>query len=109
MAMAGKRLTALEMPDEEDVALPTSTTPSVIVPPPVLEPAQSQVLEYQPPPSIPLPPIPAAPVRRVMVQLSIKAPIALVERLEAMASRTGAQKQAVIAAALDAYMRGHGY
>jgi predicted DNA-binding protein len=44
-----------------------------------------------------------------MVQLSIKAPINLVERLEAMAAQTGAQKQAVIAAALDAYMRGHGY
>ena len=44
-----------------------------------------------------------------MVQLSIKAPLALVERLEGMTKSTGAQKQAVLAAALDAYLRGHGY
>jgi predicted transcriptional regulator len=56
-----------------------------------------------------LPPIPPAPVRKVMVQLSIKAPIDLVDRLESMATATRAQKQAIIAAALDAYMRGHGY
>jgi predicted transcriptional regulator len=44
-----------------------------------------------------------------MVQLSVKAPHALVERLERMNTSTGAQKQAIIAAALDAYLRGHGY
>lgn len=104
--MVGKRLTALELP-EEDAA--PATPPTVASPVPVVEVVQSQTADSHAPRSIPLPPIPAAPVRRVMVQLSIKAPIDLVERLEAMASQTRAQKQAVIAAALDAYMRGHGY
>jgi predicted DNA-binding protein len=44
-----------------------------------------------------------------MVQLSIKAPLVLVERLERMNTQTGAQKQSILAAALDAYLRGHGY
>ena len=59
--------------------------------------------------TIPLPPIPAAPRREIMVQLSIKAPLVLVERLERMNTQTGAQKQSILAAALDAYLRGHGY
>ena len=104
--MAGKRLTTLEMPEEDmETILPSMVASSVqsvdVVPP--------QVTQIKTPQSIPLPPIPAAPVRRVMIQLSIKAPVELVERLETMASQTRAQKQAVIAAALDAYMRGHGY
>jgi predicted DNA-binding protein len=44
-----------------------------------------------------------------MVQLSIKVPLPLVERLEKLNSNTGAQKQQIIAAALDAYLGGHGY
>ncbi len=104
--MVGKRLTTLEMP-EEDVE---TITPSVVANPvPSLEVVSPQTTAFKAPQSIPLPPIPAAPVRRVMIQLSIKAPVDLVERLETMASQTRAQKQAVIAAALDAYMRGHGY
>jgi len=104
--MAGKRLTTLEMPEEDaEAATPSMVTPSM----PRVEVVQPQTVEFRAPQSIPLPPIPAAPVRRMMVQLSIKAPVDLVERLEAMASQTRAQKQAVIAAALDAYMRGHGY
>jgi len=108
MAMAGKRLTALEMPDEDQ---PVSVTLVAAVEPPL---STAEVLtdtgaDYRAPGSIPLPPIPPAPVRKVMVQLSIKAPIDLVDRLESMATATRAQKQAIIAAALDAYMRGHGY
>lgn len=117
--MAGKKLTALEMPEDEEskvvtvtpaapalVPVPTLPTPTLA---PVIEAPPEAGADYQAPASIPLPPIPAAPVRRVMVQLSIKAPVDLVDRLETMASATRAQKQAVIAAALDAYMRGHGY
>lgn len=108
MAMAGKRLTALEMPDEDQSV---SVPPVAAVEPPL--PAAKVLtdveVDYQAPGSIPLPPIPPAPVRRVMVQLSIKAPVDLVDRLESMATATRAQKQAIIAAALDAYMRGHGY
>lgn len=99
---SGKRLTALEMPDDE--AIPLS--------PPVQTIAPTQAQREPPgprPTSIPLPPIPPAPRREIMIQLSIKAPLALVERLEVMTKATGAQKQAVLAAALDAYLQGHGY
>ncbi len=114
MVMAGKRLTALEMPEEDEpkVAAPTPivAAPSPRpTPAPVAEERADLAADYQAPTSIPLPPIPAAPIRRVMVQLSIKAPVDLVDRLEVMANATRAQKQAIIAAALDAYMRGHGY
>jgi hypothetical protein len=105
--MAGKKLTALEMPEEDEPAMMAVVAASA--PPPVGEARPEATIDHQAPRSIPLPPIPAAPVRRVMVQLSIKAPVDLVDRLEAMANSTRAQKQAVIAAALDAYMRGHGY
>jgi hypothetical protein len=104
MATVGKRLTALEMPEEEHIPSEVPGPP----PPPVVT-SLAQNLPYQPPTSIPLPPIPPAPKREIMVQLSVKAPHALVERLERMNSNTGAQKQAIIAAALDAYLRGHGY
>lgn len=108
--MAGKKLTMLEMPEDEDVASAISRSEPVReVSPPPLAASSSQNLDYQAPSSIPLPPIPSPPSRRVMVQLSIKAPLDLVQRLELMARQTGAQKQAVIAAALDAYMRGHSY
>jgi hypothetical protein len=107
MAMAGKKLAALEMPEEDEV--PPATIHSAAPLPPPDEKTAARTLHHSGPQTIVLPPIPPAPVRRVMVQLSIKAPINLVERLEAMAAQTGAQKQAVIAAALDAYMRGHGY
>ncbi len=107
--MAGKKLTTLEMPEDEDIApavgrseLEQKASPSVTA-------LSSHDVNYQAPSSIPLPPIPPPPSRRVMVQLSIKAPLDLVQRLELMARQTGAQKQAVIAAALDAYMRGHSY
>jgi hypothetical protein len=112
--MAGKKLTALEMPEEDEPAMMAAAVPAPAAPaptalqPPVAE-ARPGAVDYRAPASIPLPPIPAAPVRRVMVQLSIKAPVDLVDRLEAMTNATRAQKQAVIAAALDAYMRGHGY
>lgn len=116
MVMAGKKLTALEMPEEDELEMvtPVVQTPVLasVVLPPTPDPVaglRADAVNYQVPTSIPLPPIPAAPVRRVMVQLSIKAPVDLVDRLEAMANATRAQKQAVIAAALDAYMRGHGY
>ena len=98
----GKRLTALEMPEDEEVA------PNM----PPVEPVSAsprRTASNSRPSSIPLPPIPAAPRREIMVQLSIKAPLALVERLEGMTKATGAQKQAVMAAALDAYLQGHGY
>ena len=91
----GKRLTALEMP-EDDMAVPAAAVPAEEF----SRPAQH---------SIPLPPIPVAPKRQIMVQLSVKAPNELVERLERMTRVTGAQKQAVLAAALDAYLGGHGY
>lgn len=112
--MAGKKLTALEMPEEDEIeVLPTLAPVSSTAAPiqhPILEArADATTADYQPPSSITLPPIPAAPVRRIMVQLSIKAPVDLVDRLEVMANATRAQKQAIIAAALDAYMRGHGY
>ena len=102
MAMAGKKLNALELP-EEDLPHPVEPAPRA---------ATSSVpalADRSTPSSIPLPPIPAAPKRELMVQLSIKAPLLLVERLEAMTRATGAQKQAVMAAALDAYLQGHGY
>lgn len=98
---SGKRLTALELPEEEDGFAPT--------PAKVVKTPSSRTVEQDTPSTIPLPPIPAAPRREIMVQLSIKAPLALVERLEAMTKTTGAQKQAVMAAALDAYLQGHGY
>lgn len=114
--MAGKKLTALEMPeeDEPEMVKPVVSTLAAESPVPASRsnPIARQGIDpanHQAPASIPLPPIPAPPVRRVMVQLSIKAPVDLVDRLEAMANATRAQKQAVIAAALDAYMRGHGF
>lgn len=98
----GKRLTVLEMPeDDEDEVSEATQTPA---PAPQKKPSASARAS-----SIPLPPIPAAPRREIMVQLSIKAPLALVERLEALTKTTGAQKQAVLAAALEAYLHGHGY
>jgi len=108
--MAGKKFTALEMPEDDDVA-PAAARLDVQqeIPPRTLGTSSSPDVDYQAPSSIPLPPIPPAPQRRVMVQLSIKAPLDLVQRLELMARQTGAQKQAVIALALDAYMRGHSY
>jgi hypothetical protein len=108
MAMIGKRLTALEMPEEDEVQRPVA--PPLLVP--VATPMAASVAPepaYQAPQSIPLPPIPPAPKREIMVQLSVKAPHALVQRLERMNSATGAQKQAILASALDAYLRGHGY
>jgi hypothetical protein len=97
----GKRLPALELPEEETGFAPVLAAAA---------PAASKRMDSNDrPSSIPLPPIPAAPRREIMVQLSIKAPLALVERLEGMTKTTGAQKQAVMAAALDAYLRGHGY
>ena len=98
----GKRLTALEMPEDEEVAPNMSPVESLAASP-------RRTASNSKPSSIPLPPIPAAPRREIMVQLSIKAPLALVERLEGMTKATGAQKQAVMAAALDAYLQGHGY
>ena len=106
----GKRLTVLEMPEDDDEIAPetaSNTTPErtpAPAPPAVKKPSESTR-----PSSIPLPPIPAAPRREIMVQLSIKAPLALVERLESLTKTTGAQKQAVLAAALEAYLQGHGY
>ncbi len=90
----GKRLTTLEMPEEDEAPVPSASAPETL---------------RRAPQSIPLPPIPVAPRREIMVQLSVKAPNALVERLERMTKATGAQKQAVLAAALDAYLGGHGY
>lgn len=96
----GKRLTALELPEDE-VAAPSVQKDRA---PEVLRnfTAEKQSL-------IPLPPIPVGPRREIMVQLSIKAPLPLVDRLENMTRATGAQKQAIMAAALDAYLQGHGY
>lgn len=102
MAMAGKKLNALELP-EEDLPHPVEPAPRAATP------TASALANRSTPSSIPLPPIPAAPKRELMVQLSIKAPLLLVERLETMTRATGAQKQAVMAAALDAYLQGHGY
>ena len=102
MAMAGKKLNALELP-EEDLPHPVEPAPRAATP------RAPALADRSTPSSIPLPPIPAAPKRELMVQLSIKAPLLLVERLEAMTRATGAQKQAVMAAALDAYLQGHGY
>lgn len=101
----GKKLSTLELPEEEVLdPIPQRsadpTTASRLIVPPV---------DHRTPNSIPLPPIPPPPKREVMVQLSIKAPLLLVERLESMTRVTGAQKQAVMASALDAYLRGHGY
>ena len=76
---------------------------------PAPETLPAALAEHAPQPTMALPPIPVVPKRDVMIQLSIKAPLGLVDRLERMRERTGAQKQAVIAAALDAYLRGHGY
>jgi len=87
--MTGKRLTMLEMPEEE-----------------VVSPAQSGRSSNT---SIPLPPIPEARRREPMVQLSVKAPELLVNRLDRLTRETGAMKQQVIASALDAYLAGHGY
>ena len=98
----GKRLTALEMPDDDLLVTPAQSHAA-------MTPPTRGARPYNTPSSIPLPPIPPAPRREVMIQLSIKAPLALVDRLEVMIKATGAQKQAVTAAALDAYLRGHGY
>jgi hypothetical protein len=87
--MTGKRLTMLEMPEEEAVS-------------PALSGRSSNK-------SIPLPPIPEARRREAMVQLSVKAPEPLVNRLDRLTRETGAMKQQVLAAALDAYLTGHGY
>ena len=112
--MAKKFTAALEMPEDETGAPePTATekpAPQASEPRTIAERQLAQDLEVYPAPQqILLPPIPSGPVRRIMVQLSIKAPIELVDRLEGMTKKTGAQKQAIIAAALEAYMRGHGY
>lgn len=96
----GKRLTVLEMPEDDEDEM------SDVAPAPAPQKKLSPSARAS---SIPLPPIPAAPRREIMVQLSIKAPLALVERLEALTKTTGAQKQAVLAAALEAYLHGHGY
>lgn len=100
----GKRLTVLEMPEDEEDEVSEAASARAPTPAPQKEPSPSSRAS-----SIPLPPIPAAPRREIMVQLSIKAPLALIERLEALTKTTGAQKQAVLAAALDAYLHGHGY
>ncbi len=102
----GKRLTVLEMPEDDEETASRATLERAPAPAPsaVKKPSESPR-----PSSIPLPPIPAAPRREIMVQLSIKAPLALVERLETLTKATGAQKQAVLAAALEAYLQGHGY
>lgn len=100
----GKRLTVLEMPEEDEDEVSEAAPARAPTPAPQKKPSPSARAS-----SIPLPPIPAAPRREIMVQLSIKAPLALVERLEALTRTTGAQKQAVLAAALEAYLHGHGY
>ena len=106
----GKRLTVLEMPEDDDEIAPKSASNTPPEPTPATAPpAAKKPAEPTRPSSIPLPPIPAAPRREIMVQLSIKAPLALVERLESLTKATGAQKQAVLAAALEAYLQGHGY
>lgn len=112
--MAKKFSAALEMPedDTEATAPAAAEQPAPRAPEPqtIAERQIAQDIEaYPAPQQILLPPIPPGPVRRVMVQLSIKAPLELVDRLETMTKATGAQKQAIIAAALEAYMRGHGY
>ena len=105
----GKRLPALEMPDDEP-----HPPPRPAFPPKPQRPSHAPAIEPEPPArktrtSIPLPPIPPARKRELMVQLSIKAPHKLVERLERMNAETGAQKQAILAAALEAYLDGHGF
>lgn len=100
----GKRLTVLEMPEDDEDEVSEAASARAPAPAPEKKPSPSARAS-----SIPLPPIPAAPRREIMVQLSIKAPLALVERLEALTKTTGAQKQAVLAAALEAYLHGHGY
>lgn len=104
--MSGKRSPALEMPEDEVFENAVATSPRA---PTSSHVPHNTAAASARPASIPLPPIPAAPRREIMVQLSIKAPLALVERLEGMTKETGAQKQAVLAAALDAYLTGHGY
>lgn len=105
----GKRLPTLEMPDDEPHAAAEAA------PPPAEGQRRPQLAAEPEPPvrrtrtSIPLPPIPPARKRELMVQLSIKAPHKLVERLERMNLETGAQKQAILAAALEAYLEGHGF
>ena len=100
----GKRLTVLEMPEDDEDEVAEAAPAQAPTPTPQKKPSPAARAT-----SIPLPPIPAAPRREIMVQLSIKAPLALVERLEALTKTTGAQKQAVLAAALEAYLHGHGY
>jgi hypothetical protein len=100
--MMAKRLTVLEMPEDEMVE-------PAAAPPAAVSKLQEPTVAHETLRTIPLPPIPAAPRREIMVQLSIKAPLVLVERLERMNTQTGAQKQSILAAALDAYLRGHGY
>lgn len=99
---SGKRLLPLEMP-EDDSPQPehhSARQPATAEPEQAIRKTRT---------SIPLPPIPPARKRELMVQLSIKAPHKLVERLERMNLETGAQKQAILAAALEAYLDGHGF
>ena len=95
----GKRLTVLEMPEDDDEITPETLSKATLERTPApAPPAVKKPTEPTRPASIPLPPIPAAPRREIMIQLSIKAPLALVERLESLTKATGAQKQAVLAA-----------
>src|SRR4051812_11171150 len=103
---SGKKLPTLEMPEDEP-HLSGSVGGSPNAPQLAAAPKEAPVRRVAT--SIPLPPIPPARKREIMVQLSIKAPHRLVERLERMNQETGAQKQAILAAALQAYLDGHGY
>lgn len=100
----GKRLAPLEF--QEDEAATPDDSGAATSNPTTRQPEEPRQKSRE---SIPLPPIPPAPRREIMVQLSIKAPLVLVERLESLTKSTGAQKQAVLALALEAYLTGHGY
>ena len=76
--MAGKRLTSLEMPEDDATLEPAAVSPE-------RDPALRTIV---------LPPIPPARRREIMVQLSIKVPLHLVERLEKLNSSTWRAKAA---------------
>ena len=99
--MAKTLAPALELTDDDRPQPPSAEAP--------VQTGESRPVSAGQQHMVPLPPIPPGRSRVVMIQLSVKQPVDLVERLDRMTNTTGALKQEVIRLALESYLAGHGY